>query len=115
MMSAARLKHRDSKGSEVVPLVVPADAETAGQTPVLVPDLGPVVAARLEDWSRVYAIPLSTLRALRASGKGPKTFEVGRLIYCMRNDWIDWLEGLAATGGTGPLSGRTNRETNSIK
>jgi hypothetical protein len=108
MMSGARLKHRDNKGSEVVSLVVPADA---GQNPVLVPDLGPITAARLEDWSRVYGIPLSTLRALRASGRGPRVFEVGRLVYCLRDDWCAWLEGLAATGGTGPLTGRTNRGT----
>ncbi len=111
-MAGARLKPRDNSKVGVVPFAVPAD-ESAGPNPV--PDLGPVVAARLEDWSRAYNIPVSTLRALRAAGKGPSTFEVGRLIFITRDDWCAWLEGLAAVGGTGPLSpraGRFGRRTN---
>jgi hypothetical protein len=109
-MSGARLKHQDEI-SELVPFAVPPNAESD----IPGPDLGPVVAARLEDWSRTYSIPPSTLRALRAVGKGPRVFEIGRLLYCTRDDWTSWLEGLAAVGGTGPLTppaGRFGRKTN---
>ena len=106
-MSGARLKHQDKIG-ELVPFSVPADAEGDSRGP----DLGPVTAARLEDWANTYRIPMSTLRALRAAGKGPRVFEIGRLLYCTRDDWTSWLEGLAMVGGSGPLTGRFGRRTN---
>jgi hypothetical protein len=61
------------------------------------PDLGPVIAARIDHWRRAFDIPLSTMRALRAQGKG-------RLIFCLREEWCVWLELMAKNGGTGPLS-----------
>jgi hypothetical protein len=63
-----------------------------------------VHAARIERLALDYEVPMSTLRAAVAQGRGPKTFTIGRLIYCRRGDWITWLDGLAETGGTGPLS-----------
>lgn len=99
-----REQRRDNVG-EVVPF--PPSTDAAIDTPG--PDLGPVSAARIEHWCRAYALPLSTLRALRAQGKGPKTFEIGRLLYCTRGDWCGWLEGLATLGGSGPLSPPTGR------
>jgi hypothetical protein len=68
------------------------------------PDLGPITAARLEHWCGAYDIPPSTVRALRAQGKGPPTFEIGRLVFCLRKDWCEWLENLATLGGSGRLS-----------
>jgi hypothetical protein len=71
-----------------------------------------VAAARIETWCREYELPVSTFRLLRAAGKGPKAFEVGRLIYWLRADWIAWWQEMAASGGTGrlsPPSGRLGR------
>jgi hypothetical protein len=102
---------RPDKFGELVPF--PPTPDAASDTPG--PDLGPVAAARIEHWCRAYDIPLSTVRALRAQRKGPKTFEIGRLVFCMRVDWDTWLEGLATVGGSGPLSppaGRLERRTN---
>jgi hypothetical protein len=101
---------RQDRSGELVPFPPTPDAasDTAG------PDLGPAAAARIEHWCRAYDIPPSTVRALRAQGKGPKTFEIGRLVFCMREDWCGWLEGLAMLGGSGPLSppaGRFRRRT----
>ena len=62
-----------------------------------------VHAARIERLATDYEIPMSTLRAADALGRGPKTFTIGRLIYCRREDWTAWLDGLAESGGTGPV------------
>jgi hypothetical protein len=51
-----------------------------------------------------HGIPESTLRAIIAAGVGPRTFNIGRLIFCRRADWIAWLDEIAQAGGTGRLS-----------
>jgi hypothetical protein len=61
-------------------------------------------AARLECLAQDYDVPMSTLRAAITQDLGPKTFTIGRLIYCRRVDWTAWLDALAEKGGTGPLS-----------
>jgi hypothetical protein len=61
-------------------------------------------AARVSDLCRDYGLPESTFRSIVAEGRGPRTFTLGRLIYCRRSDWIAWLDRLAEAGGTGPLS-----------
>jgi hypothetical protein len=91
---------RQAAAGAVVPFSPAPDA--ASDAPG--PDLGPLTAARVEHWCVAYDIPVSTLRALRAQGNGPVTFEVGRLLFCRRADWLAWLEALAATGGSGPIS-----------
>jgi hypothetical protein len=101
---------RQGRVGEIVQFPPTSDAPSGAPGP----ELGPVAAARIEHWCRAYDIPLSTLRALRAAGKGPRTFEVGRLVFCHREDWCGWLEGLATFGGSGPLSppaGRFGRRT----
>jgi hypothetical protein len=114
MMSrqAAQQDKRQDNGGKPVLIPFPSQPDAASDAPG--PDLGPVVAARIEHWCRAYDLPLSTLRTLRAAGKGPPTFEIGRLLYCRREDWCRWLEGLATAGGTGPLTppaGRLGRRT----
>ena len=39
------------------------------------------------------------MRALCAQGKGPRTFTIGRLIYCLVEDWNSWMQGVAVVGG----------------
>ena len=75
--NALRDQHHDKSGELVQ---FPPSPDTASDTPG--PDLGPLAAARIEHWCHAYDIPPSTVRALRAQGKGPKTFEIGRLIFC---------------------------------
>lgn len=109
-MAGARLKPRDnSKVGELVPFAPSTDAESAG--PNQVPDLGPVVAARLERWCAAYGLPPSTLRAIISQGQGPDTFRLGKLIFITREAWETWLAEQAAKGGTGRLSPPTGRTT----
>lgn len=49
--------------------------------------------------AEMHGIPLSTLYFARQAQKGPRTFKIGRRVYCLRRDWNEWLAGLAATGG----------------
>jgi hypothetical protein len=73
-----------------------------------------VHAARIERLALDYEVPMSTLRAAIAQGHGPKTFTIGRLIYCRREDWTGWLDGLAMRGGTGPLSPPAGRASSRL-
>ena len=115
MMPRHTAQRRD-KLAELVPFNDPASITPGPPGPV--PDLGPVVAARLEDWSRVYGIPLSTLRVLRRTGKGPKVFEVGRLLVLLA-ERLDQLAGRLGRGWrfrslvppAGRFGRRANRET----
>ncbi len=68
-----------------------------------------VHAARLERLALDYEVPMSTLRAAISQGCGPRTFTIGRLVYCRRADWTAWLDGLADAGGTGALSPPSGR------
>jgi hypothetical protein len=88
----------------VGPFPEPMQAEQAAA------DRGPPIAGRLEDWCRDYGIPLSTLNAIRAKGIGPRTFVIGRLLFCTTDDWLAWIRMLAETGGTGPLSPSVRRK-----
>ena len=69
-----------------------------------------VHAARIERLALDYEVPISTLRTATTLGQGPKTFTIGRLVYCRRGDWIAWLDDLAESGGTGPLSPPAGRK-----
>jgi len=94
---------------------MPFDTASSTETPrgTLSPDAvavvdrlfaGPTHAARLETLANEHDVPMSTLRAVIAQGGGPRTFTIGRLIYCRRADWTRWLDSLAESGGTGPLT-----------
>ncbi len=102
---------RQDKSGELVPF--PPTPDAASDTPG--PDLGPVAAARIEHWCHAYDIPPSTVRALRAQGKGPKTFEIGRLVFCHARGLVRVAGRPGDLGGSGPLSppaGRFGRRTN---
>jgi hypothetical protein len=58
----------------------------------------------LEALAQAHDIPMTTLHYARQAGKGPRVFSIGRRVYCLRRDWNDWLEGLAATGGVKHLN-----------
>lgn len=42
-------------------------------------------------------IPLSTVDKLRAQGKGPKCFKLGRRLYVRQVDLRDWLDAMAVS------------------
>jgi hypothetical protein len=66
-------------------------------------------ASRLERLANEYQIPMSTLRALTAAGRGPPTFLIGRLLFVRRGDWVAWLDMLAGSGGA-RISGGAPRD-----
>jgi hypothetical protein len=40
-------------------------------------------------------LPLSTMDKLRAQGKGPRCFKLGRRLYVRQTDLRDWLDAMA--------------------
>jgi hypothetical protein len=60
--------------------------------------LGSLIAAPalpLADVSLFLDCPLSTLDMLRAQGRGPRTFKIGRRLYVRQADLRDWLDSMA--------------------
>lgn len=62
--------------------------------------LGDLIAAPalpLADAALFLDVPVSTLDKLRAQGRGPRTFKIGRRLYVRQVDLRDWLDHLAST------------------
>lgn len=60
--------------------------------------LGDLVAAPalpIADVALMLDVPLSTIDKIRAQGRGPKTFRIGRRLYVRRCDLDSWLDELA--------------------
>ena len=60
--------------------------------------LGDLIAAPalpLADVSLFLDVPLSTLDLLRAQGRGPHTFKIGRRLYVRQVDLREWLDTMA--------------------
>lgn len=47
---------------------------------------------RVNQASEEYGIPAATLRHWRATGRGPKSYNIGRSVYYDRADVEAWLE-----------------------
>ena len=60
-------------------------------------DLIAAPALPLADVSLFLDLPLSTIDKLRAQGKGPRTFKIGRRLYVRDRDLRDWLDRMAET------------------
>jgi hypothetical protein len=58
-------------------------------------DLVTAHALPLADVSLFLDVPLSTIEKLRACGKGPKCFKIGRRLYVRQTDLRDWLDEMA--------------------
>jgi hypothetical protein len=57
-----------------------------------------LIAAPVLPWGDVALflnLPLSTLNALRAQGRGPQSFLLGRRIYVRQSDMRAWLDRMA--------------------
>jgi hypothetical protein len=52
-------------------------------------------AMPLADFAAALDLPMSTMEKLRASGKGPRTFKLGRRLYVRQADQRDWLDAMA--------------------
>ena len=60
--------------------------------------LGDLIAAPalpLADVSLFLDVPLSTMDMLRAQGKGPRTFKIGRRLYVRQTDLRAWIDEMA--------------------
>jgi hypothetical protein len=69
----------------------PDDAERARR----MPDLLAAPAMPLADVSLLLDVPLSTIDKLRAQGRGPRCFLIGRRLYCRPSDLREWFDKLA--------------------
>jgi predicted DNA-binding transcriptional regulator AlpA len=61
--------------------------------------MGTLLAAHalpLADVSLLLDVPRSTIDKLIAQGRGPRTFLIGRRLYCRQADVRAWLDQLAA-------------------
>jgi hypothetical protein len=58
-------------------------------------DLTAEPALPLTDVSLFLDVPLSTMDMLRAQGKGPRCFKIGRRLYVTQQGLRDWLERMA--------------------
>ena len=64
--------------------------------------LGDLIAAPvlpLADIALLLDLPLSTIDKLRAQGKGPKCFKIGRRLYVRQADLRAWLDTMANSEG----------------
>lgn len=59
------------------------------------PDLIAAPALPVADVALFLDLPLSTMDKLRAEGKGPKCFKLGRRLYVRQVDLRDWLDTMA--------------------
>ena len=62
--------------------------------------LGDLIAAPalpVADVALFLDLPLSTVDKLRAQGKGPRCFRLGRRLYVRQTDLRDWLDTMAAS------------------
>ncbi len=58
-------------------------------------DLIAAPALPVADVALFLDIPLSTVDKLRAAGKGPRTFKIGRRLYVRQGDLRAWLDRMA--------------------
>jgi hypothetical protein len=70
---------------------LPDSAERARR----IPDLIAAHALPLGDLAVFLDLPLSTIDKLRAQGKGPRVFKIGRRLYVRQVDLRLWLDALA--------------------
>jgi len=91
------------KTSTATPAPIAASAKARGgdaqadEAPAAPAPFAP--AAPLAVLAAENGIPGSTLSAIRAKSRGPRTFLLGRRVYCLRGDWAEWMRHLAETGG----------------
>jgi predicted DNA-binding transcriptional regulator AlpA len=60
-------------------------------------DLLDVPAISLGDVALMLDVPRSTIDKLHAQGRGPRTFLIGRRVYCRQADLRSWIDVLATT------------------
>jgi hypothetical protein len=59
------------------------------------PDLIAAPALPITDVALFLDLPLSTIDKLRAEGRGPALFKLGRRLYCRQADLRAWLDRMA--------------------
>jgi hypothetical protein len=58
-------------------------------------DLIAAPALPLADLALFLGVPLSTVDKLRAEGRGPRTFKIGRRLYVRQDDMRSWIDRMA--------------------
>ncbi len=58
-------------------------------------DLIAAPALPIADVALSLDLPLSTVDKLRAEGRGPRLFKLGRRLYCRQTDLREWLDRMA--------------------
>jgi hypothetical protein len=58
-------------------------------------DLIAAPAMPVADAAMLLDLPLRTMDQLRAQGKGPRTFKIGRRLFVRQADLRDWLDQMA--------------------
>ncbi len=58
-------------------------------------DLIAAPALPIADIALFLDLPLSTIDKLRADGRGPRLFKLGRRLYCRQTDLRAWLDTMA--------------------
>jgi len=66
------------------------------------PDLIAAPALPIADVALMLDIPLSTIDKLRAQGRGPRCFLLGRRLYTRQTDLREWFDRLAAEQAEAP-------------
>jgi hypothetical protein len=74
------------------PSVVPEPSRASDR---VLADLVTLPALPLGDVARVLNLPESSLQKIRAQGRGPKTFLIGRRLFVRQADLRAWLDALA--------------------
>ncbi len=59
-------------------------------------DLIAAPALPIADIALFLDLPLSTIDKLRAEGRGPRLFKLGRRLYCRQTDLRSWLDAMAS-------------------
>ena len=59
-------------------------------------DLIAAPALPISDVALFLDLPLSTIDKLRADGRGPRLFKLGRRLYCRQADLRAWLDAMAS-------------------
>ncbi|WP_267626540.1 helix-turn-helix transcriptional regulator [Gordonia sputi] len=58
--------------------------------------------------------PVETLRYWRRKGFGPRSFRIGRRVFYMRADVLEWIE-VQASGGPSPVVGDNGVREDGVK
>jgi hypothetical protein len=78
-------------------------------------DLSAAPALPICDIALILDLPLSTIDKLRAEGRGPKCFRIGRRLYVRQSDFREWPDTMARGSRVAGASRAMSRSTSSFR